>query len=360
MPWDIRKTGEKFCIYKQGTDEQVACHETREKAEAQLAGLYASEEKAGKHAHAMMLSMGGEVKALPGGRVAGYLITFTNPDLPDLSQYHDFFTPDTDYGVEWEEENGVKTAPVYFDHGMNPKIGKRRLTSGTLKMDEVGVWIEGIIKERDEWEKAVGYLARKKKLGWSSGAPTHLVDREPVKRGGETIAHRVTIWPIAEASLTPFPAEPVNDVYAIKSLADWQPLPLDEALEVSPRSAGTGASAALTLAQHSEAVVSASEEYAARLESRLEARVKAGRMLSQANVQELEAVLSALDGMAAIRDRIVGLLEKARPVETETETPQDPIGAALAETGRLRTDTLRQQSRLLADRVGLAPAGATT
>jgi hypothetical protein len=42
MPWELRKSGTRWCVFKKGTDEKVGCHPTREKAAAQLRALYAN------------------------------------------------------------------------------------------------------------------------------------------------------------------------------------------------------------------------------------------------------------------------------------------------------------------------------
>jgi len=68
---------------------------------------------------------------------------------------------------------------------------------------------------RDEYEKRIMELAAAGKLGWSSGAAGHLVEREQVGK-----SWRIKSWPIAEASLTPTPAEPRNNAVSVKSLFD--------------------------------------------------------------------------------------------------------------------------------------------
>jgi hypothetical protein len=45
MPWDIEKRGDEFCVIKRDTGESEGCHETREKAEAQLAALNIAEQE---------------------------------------------------------------------------------------------------------------------------------------------------------------------------------------------------------------------------------------------------------------------------------------------------------------------------
>lgn len=47
MPWEIRQ-GTSQCsgygVFKQGTNQLEGCHETKEKAQAQMAALYSTEE----------------------------------------------------------------------------------------------------------------------------------------------------------------------------------------------------------------------------------------------------------------------------------------------------------------------------
>jgi len=67
---------------------------------------------------------------------------------------------------------------------------------------------------RDEYEKQIYKLAQAGKLGWSSGALGHLVEREPAGK-----AFHIKTWFIGEASLTPTPAEPRNNAMPVKSLS---------------------------------------------------------------------------------------------------------------------------------------------
>jgi hypothetical protein len=140
---------------------------------------------------------GSEVKALGDGRVGGYLVRFGSDKEPDLTG--DFFTNATDFG-------GFGQADIYYQHGMDTKLGKRRLGRGDLRADDLGVWIEAQLALRDEYEKAVYQLAEAGKLGWSSGTASHLVGREAVGK-----AYHITAWPLGlDASLTPTPAERVT------------------------------------------------------------------------------------------------------------------------------------------------------
>jgi len=148
---------------------------------------------------------GGEVKALPDGKVAGYLITFSDETSPDLSG--DFFTPETDFGSH-------KTSPTLYNHGVDVKIGDRVIGEAQIKTDDVGVWVEAQLSLRDMYEKAIYKLAQLGKLGWSSGTASHRVKREKIGK-----ANKILSWPLGlDASLTPTPAEPRNLAISLKSI----------------------------------------------------------------------------------------------------------------------------------------------
>lgn len=153
-----------------------------------------------------LVYFGDAIKALGNGKVAGYLVRFTSENDPDLTD--DFFTAKTDFGVE----SGA-ILPVYYQHGMDSTIKTKRIGKGTLTLNDAGAWFEAQLELRDEYEQNIYKLAEAGKLGWSSGAAGHLVEREPVGK-----SYFIKTWVIAEASLTPTPAEPRNSVTPIKSL----------------------------------------------------------------------------------------------------------------------------------------------
>lgn len=162
----------------------------------------------------LLISFGGEIKALGNGRVGGYLVRFTDENAPDLEG--DFFTKDTDYDFIDGDP-----ATVYYHHGYDPYLGHRKLSKGSMKMDDVGVWIEAQLKLRDEYELAVYQMALEGKLGWSSGTLNHLVQRE--RKGA---AYWIKSWPLGkDATMTPTPAAgpqltSVTTLKAYKQLAE--------------------------------------------------------------------------------------------------------------------------------------------
>lgn len=157
-----------------------------------------------------LVSFAGSVKALGGGKIGGHLVRFSSPDDPDLTG--DFFGKSTDLGIA-----EGSSLPVYYQHGLDDTLKNRRIGRGTVTFDEVGVWLEAQLDMRDEYERAIYGMAEKGKLGYSSGAAPMLVEKERVGK-----AWFIKSWPIAEASLTPTPAEPRNSVMPLKSISVLQ------------------------------------------------------------------------------------------------------------------------------------------
>lgn len=147
-----------------------------------------------------MVSFGGAVKALENGKIGGYLVTFGGIDLTG-----DYFTKSTDFGE-------FSRLPVLYHHGFDPVLKTRRIGTAEIKQDEVGLWAEAQLDMRDEYEKMIHDLAANGKLGWSSGAAGHVTERKATEQGEE-----ITQWYMAEASLTPCPAEPRNTVMTLKA-----------------------------------------------------------------------------------------------------------------------------------------------
>ena len=163
-----------------------------------------------------LIAFGSELKALGEGKVGGYLIRFSTADDPDLT--NDFFTKDTDLHFPPE-------MPVLYNHGLDKTIKKRVIGKAVVNIDEVGAWAEAQLNMRDEYEKEIYKLVEAGKLGYSSGALSHLVEREPAGK-----AAFIKSWFVGEVSLTPTPAEPRNSVVSLKSLSipDEAALPIDE------------------------------------------------------------------------------------------------------------------------------------
>jgi len=275
MPWKAFEKNDEWCVYRidengNAVGETLGCHDSKEKAERQVAALYASEPEAqskavtkresdgdhpashylvaedpkspstwhlrvrdasGKLDHRLMGAAwaalhGGyrgnryegpnkreaisKLRALyeredipiPGGKaltvkstdngytLGGWGVVYGSVDLEG-----ERFVPETDF---WFDKL-TRTPPVLYQHGMDAKAARQVLGKAAVDERDIGVWVETQIALSNEYAEAIRQLAEEGRLGWSSGAVGHLVERD-----GATI----TSWPIAEFSLTPTPAEP--------------------------------------------------------------------------------------------------------------------------------------------------------
>lgn len=219
---------------------------------------------------------GGEVKALGDGRIAGYLVRFSSEDDPDL--VGDYFTKDTDFG-----EPGK--LPLLYHHGLDTKVGKRRIGTASVTPDDVGLWLEGQINMHDEYEKAIYQMVQKKKQGLSSGAASHAVTRE---RGRK--ASRITQWYIGEASITPTPAEPRNEVMSLKALPHFE----IELPEAEPEGSDPGDAAITAETKTNDSAASAAEVNEMTPEEKQELLGEMKTIAVEAAKQGAEAAIAAL------------------------------------------------------------------
>lgn len=200
-----------------------------------------------------LIMFGGEIKALGDGKLGGYLVLFGDAAKTDLTG--DYFTAKTDFGAH-------TMTPVLYDHGLDGLLKRRVLDPiATLKTDDVGVWVDAQLAMRDDYEKAIYALATQKKLGWSSGTASHLVERE-----AKGTAFHITRWPLGlDASLTPTPAE-----------SRTQAVPLKTLYTEIKSSLLTG----LDFDDHSDTVLTAMREYVDRASRLCERRTREGRTVS--------------------------------------------------------------------------------
>lgn len=188
-----------------------------------------------------LVFLGDAVKALDDkGRVGGYLVRFSDGTKKDLTG--EWFTSKTYLGPK--DGDG---AECLYEHGfpLTPKDTKgldldtlkqieayadRTFKPLKTKRDAIGVFAETHLDIEDEYEKFIFGRVKAGKVGWSSGAAGHRVIKNA---DGE-----ITRWPIAEGSLTPRPAEPLNRAVTLKmflkSLAEDSEL--DEETEIKPTS----------------------------------------------------------------------------------------------------------------------------
>lgn len=223
MPYKIERRDSRFCVIAEDTGKQVGCHDTEEKAKAQIRALYASVPDAKKSLDGVEIAFGGALKALDdSGRIEGPLVVFGSESATDLSRFRDFFTVETDFG------RGLKAGvDLLYNHGL-PNVGPqpnaladRTLGEAELSVksdDPASVWMTGQLNLRDDYEKKVLDAVKAGKMALSSGTATHLIRRQKQGNG----AHKVLRWPLVEASITPIPADPRTWVSgATKSLDEW-------------------------------------------------------------------------------------------------------------------------------------------
>ena len=344
------------------SDAAKAAALSKVRAAAKQLGIQVSEDKSLMSDTDAVIYYGGAVKALGDGKVGGYLVEFSDPATkagsPDLDG--DFFAADTDYDLE---EN--KSATVYYDHGRDPVLKRRKLGKVTMRIDDVGVWVEGQLNRRDEHEKAVYRLAELGKLGWSSGTAPHLVDRKSVGS-----FNKILSWPLGDdASLTPTPASytKTNQVVALKSasaqtLADAiaaMDKPDEEPTADFPTFSTKALDEALSAAYnddletHSLKVATAVEELIAhyakastaldvlsgRMERKQEFRfTKDGRAISKRRAEEMLALADLLDKMPP---DITGISSKLRGMAKLAQATREQHDA-LAEAIRLQHNTFQQ------------------
>lgn len=147
------------------------------------------------------------IKQIGNNRVGGYLVVWGDASTKDLQG--EYFTKNTDLGLDWYQKR-----PMLYHHGLDGNIQTAVVgVIDTLKTDEVGLWAEGQLNMRTEYDRAVQRLVDNGALSWSSGSLPHLV---VIEKDGE-----IKRWPIVEGSLTPSPAEPRHtNVRTIKSAFD--------------------------------------------------------------------------------------------------------------------------------------------
>lgn len=170
----------------------------------------------------ILISFGSELKSLGNGRFGGYLVRFTDATKKDLAG--DYFTKETDFGIK-----AGSTTPVYFNHRLplstrdgKEIVVKAKIGEGTLTVDEDGVLIDAIVYNREKYEKAIVEAGKQKKLGWSSGSASHLIDRDE--------DGHIKQWPLGlDASLTPIPCDSQNCALPVKAYAalKFQPVEWD-------------------------------------------------------------------------------------------------------------------------------------
>ena len=123
--------------------------------------------------------------------------------------YGETFSKSTNFALDWYPAD----RPLLYHHGLDPDVGVDALGHvKSIREIDAGLWIETQLNKRHAYYRAVAKLISMKALGFSSGAPPHLVRKDD--------AGLITTWPVLEFSLTPAPANPNAKVSSFKSFCD--------------------------------------------------------------------------------------------------------------------------------------------
>lgn len=255
-----------------------------------------------------VITFGAAAKAMGEGRVGGYVIQFGSDATKDAEG--EWFTEETDFDQEFPAR-----ASIRYNHGLDPVVGRRILAHGSMKKDDLGVWVEAQLNLADRHQSAMYGMAKAGKLGWSSGAVQHITDPPREHPGGA-----IKSWPgIAhDCSLTPMPSDKRNFAVALKS---WEPPPLEElASDPGMRSA--------SLAEATERVTETLEilvgDYRAHA-------MKAGRKLSKARRERLARVRELIDEMLSETEPHDADSDESAPPPVTGEGAAGTPGAAALE-----------------------------
>ena len=267
------------------------------------------------------------------GHVKGYLVRFGDPSKADLEG--EYFTAQTDFGFPIKAGQRIPLN-VYYHHGMDSKVGRKSIGTGYIKADDTGLWYEAQLDMADEYAAMVAKLCKEGKMGYSSGAAGHLVERKSV--GG---ASEITRWPIAEASITPTPAEWRNGV---KSIEDWYGMEMpemDEGEMEMPEPPAEGMDPA-TFAE---------ETFAQEL--RFE-------VLHEAVEAYYEALCRGIEGVAMLPagDRSAFVVALLDAFSGRLSDMVGQMGLDAKSLQRVSPDTLRATERRLRDAIGLSRSDA--
>ena len=277
--------------------------------------------------------IGGAVKSDRLGHVKGYLVRFGTPEAVDLEG--DYFGPETDFGFPVKAGSRVPLN-LYYHHGMDQKVGRKSIGTGYVKMDETGLWYEAQIDLADEYGRMIAKLAKEGKMGFSSGAAGHLVERKSTG-----LASQIVRWPIAEASITPTPAEWRNTVKSIEDyygigmegedeMDDMEEMMLPPAPDQSPEDFANAAFADMKFEMLHEALEAHYEALCAGIES-----------LADIEQDRLPFVLALLDAFSGK----LGMLAESLQLDVKSLRMVSP-------------ETLRNTERRLRDAVGLSRSDA--
>jgi HK97 family phage major capsid protein len=285
------------------------------------------------------------IKRLNEDRVGGYGMVWGSPEQRDLEGQ--YFTPETYLGavigvpvkamgkiiktdIDWLFDHTLEDLPApvrEFDDMRDYTLG----SIDTVKVDEIGVWVEAQLKRHDQWAEAVMTLIDQGALAWSSGsAPLYA----KVAPDGE-----IKAWPIIEWSSTPTPAEPRRTGIApLKHFVNDQDRPSEATADQAARgimpdiqdntTLDTEAQKAMTLTVNETTARAMIRAYAESNFETIKAAVdpiKQGGLIEEA-LQPLAAELATIAGVeesVALAELVAFVAEYAAPA-TEEAPPESP------------------------------------
>jgi HK97 family phage major capsid protein len=154
-----------------------------------------------------LVYIGGAIKAIGDeGRIGGYLVRFAGPNMKDLQG--EYFTKDSELELDWYDKR-----PILFHHGGDTSVkGVAIGKIDTIRVDDEGVWAEGVLNLRQKYVQSIFRMVKEGILDWSSGTLPQLIE---VAKDGF-----IKRWPIVEGSTTPTPAMPFNvtRIHTVKGL----------------------------------------------------------------------------------------------------------------------------------------------
>ena len=307
MPYEIRTKGSQFCVVKSDTDEEVACHPTKEKATAQLRALYANEAgmKSWTEMKAAPLSskeldrwMQGEISRrllvvpfggpLPGGKAGLDLDGEAFDEESDLYGPFPGLRNTRERIVDWHHDDfGVPEGKQWMKGSM---LGRIVLDDEPSEFRDGESVYEGIAA--DWWanvgERRLALIRSLQKKGspifGSSQALKGAIRKSDLPGGGR----HIDVWPLIRHTISTSPQNTFAVVPPLKAVLEAD-VDFSEVGVVALKAAIIGLDA-LTLSTDPG---SSSPERASLVEG------KAGRVLSAANEAELRRALEALAAVLA-------------------------------------------------------------
>ena len=209
MPYEVRRTGARWCVHKQGEPASLGCHPSRAKAERQMAALYAAEPSAREAVMPDPITLAVKFADGSSDTIEGWLAPYGGPDYLGGKDFHgEYFSGKTDFALEWF---GDWQRPLLYSHGLDGEVKAGVIGRIKVEKRDRGLWMQAQLDVAHEYHEEIRALVEDGGLGASSGSVAHLVTKD--RKSGEILT-----WPVIEGSLTPAPANPQAEVgYAVKS-----------------------------------------------------------------------------------------------------------------------------------------------